>query len=200
MSLFLIGMFLTGCFNQSELTDALSQDSKDNTRQMYSASSRNIQQTKKIENWPFEIALPERAMVSSAETKYRKKSLRGMEIRSDSEWEDLVTHSTKKDFFYFGWYELTGYVTIDDFMNSLCSERTATNPGFKIYEKWKQNGMDFIDFTVWDCSIFSAAMGRGVLHTFDGKIYIIFLPTGDWGDDSGKYFNAAIRSIRPVRE
>lgn len=171
---------------------------------MSSASSLDLSvpaqwQYFQVNNLPFEIALPMEAVLTARNTKYRGKSVDGVDVDSYSTINDPALWAHNPKYFGFTWGKIQGYASIDEFLDSLCLvEGRIQEPGYKIIKRWKQSGIEIVTLRTWQCNLESSAMGRGAVMSYMDQLFVIFCPPGDWGSEGGKYFDIALHSIRPV--
>lgn len=150
--------------------------------------------------FPFAISLPKTAYVHevTADT-FRNKNWVGMKIESDVEAEHPITKMTKPDYFFFWWGYMSGYDSIEKFLNVFCG-REHRKFDYEVIKSWNQNGLHFFHIQTKGCPANSVGTHQIILFIYKEKLFSIELPDGDWGAEAAQYFDVAIRSVRPVKE
>lgn len=122
-----------------------------------------------------------------------------MKIESAVESKNPITKMTKPEYFFFWWGHMSGYDSTEKFLNDFCvGEHRKFD--YEILKSWNQDELQFFYVRSKGCPANSIGTDQIILFSYKEKLYSIELPDGDWGTDAAQYFNAAIRSIRPVRE
>lgn len=161
----------------------------------------NDSQEKTILGFPFIIALPSTAVLSEVKEDYfRGSNWLGVKIESDEENTDPLTKMTKLDFFFFWFKQIVDYNSSQEFLDASCGEDLSSQK-YEITKSWNQNGIDFsrVRTRSMDCPVNSIGTGQAIFLDYNGKLFIIELPNGDWGSDSSKLFEIAVGSIRPIK-